>query len=597
MAITSTLGQQICRVYVAAFLRAPDKGGYEYWLNDATARGLSATLNTIFSLDGVKAVYPTSMTNTQFVTAIYNNVFSKSPDAGGLAYWQAFLDSNAKTRGELVLDIINAGLGSPEGTSGRDVIVNRVNYTMAVAEQQQTTGVDLYSAQGDTGMKQIFSTITSDASTVESALLTTAGQTYTNQVTLTDANDKHSGATTADRIDGLMGADSIDGGASNDYLIGGTGNDVLMGNAGNDIIDGGSGDDRIYGGLEAFDYSTTDPTGTDILIGGTGNDTIYGGDGDDSIMGGGNDDNLYGGGGNDMLDGGTGNDDLYGNEGNDYLNGGVGNDWLYGGGGQDTLLGGDGNDVIYQNAQYDQPDNVYVDGGNGNDSIYLSRGNTIAHGGAGNDRLQGGTGDDTLYGDDGQDTIEGGEGRDVIYGGDGTDYIWGGAGDDTIYLTEQSATPDLVYYERSADFGETGDTIHGFTNSDVLKLGRFSLFNVLGSSTSSGMGTVADVQQVSSASTAFSAGKSVFLLQGGLAQANTLAAAATFIDGYGNNQTYSTSDKLLFVMGVGSDTSVYYYMDDGAGDAQVTAAELTHVVTLVGTNVGTLVTTNFQTTT
>ena len=590
--ITNTLGQQICRIYTAAFLRAPDKGGYEYWLNTATASSLAATIDTMFSLDVVKAVYPASMTNAQFVTAIYNNVFSKSPDDGGLAYWKAFLDTGAKTRGGLVLDIINAGLSTPEGTSGRDVIVNRVNYAMGVVEQQQSTGTDLYATIGDAAMKQTFATVTADTSTVESALSSTATQSYLTVTTLTENSDKFTGTSAADRIDAGMGADSIDASSGNDYIIGGTGNDTLWGSFGSDLIDAGSGDDLLYGGTAT--WSDNDTTGTDTLIGGTGNDTLYGGEAADYLMGGGNADYLYGGNGNDTIDGGTGNDGLYGEEGNDSLVGGVGNDTLESGSGNDTLLGGDGNDTFYGGNDYTGTGSVYIDGGAGDDWISVSYTNSTVTGGAGNDTISGGSRNDSISGGDGQDTINGGEGRDTISGGEGTDTIVGGSGDDTINLSETSSSPDFVRYIRTADFGETGDTITGFDASDVLQINR-SLFNELGSGTYSGQGTSADIQTVSNATTAFTAGKTVFLIQGASAAADTLSAAASFLDAYGNNQTYGASDALLFVFGVGSNTTVYYYVDDNAGDAQVTAEELTHVVTLVGTSVSNLTAANLST--
>ena len=628
MAITNDLGNSIIKTYVAAFMRAPDKGGYEYWFSAATANGLSATLGTIFSLDVVKAIYPATMTSAQFVTAIYGNVFNKTPDTEGLNYWKSFIDQGTLNRGELVLLMINTGLSTPEGTSGRDVIWNKFVYATSSTEMQLTNGVDLFATQGAASMQSAMASVTGDTATIESTLAATASQTFVNSTVMDATSSSFTGTAAAEKIDGAAGNDTIDAAGGNDYVLGGTGNDSLKGGLGSDLIDGGAGDDMIWGGNGAYYYSSDDDlSGSDTLIGGVGNDTLYGGAGDDYLLGGGNNDRLYGdigndtldgGTGNDTLDGGTGNDTLEGGNGNDSLVGGVGADNLYGGYGADTLLGGDGNDYIYTDSSYAElvDNNDYADGGAGDDYIYSyagadtllggagndtissgayreSMGSINADGGAGNDRISGGYDADTLSGGDGNDTLDGGAGNDTITGGEGADSIAGGAGDDLIILTEASQVQDIIRYNYQADFGETGDTVVGFTAADVIRFSS-NLIDPLGASTyHSNYSNIISTQQVQSTTTAFTTGVSIVVIQGALAAADTSAAAAAFIDPYGNNQTYSISDKLMFAIGVGSNTSVYYYQDDAAGDNRVTTDELTHVVTLVGTSISSLSASNF----
>ena len=615
MAITNDLGNSIIKTYVAAFMRAPDKGGYEYWLKAATANGLSATLGTIFSLDVVKAIYPAAMTSAQFVTAIYGNVFNKTPDTEGLNYWKSFIDQGTLNRGELVLLMINTGLNTPESTGGRSVILNKVMYATAATELQLTNGLDLYNTQGSASMQSTLASVTADTATIESALAATAGQTFVNSVLMDLTSSSFTGTAAAEKIDGGAGNDTIDAAGGNDYVLGGTGNDSLKGGLGSDLIDGGAGDDMLIGGDGTYYYSLGSDLSSDTLIGGVGNDTLYGGAGDDYLLGGGNDDYLYGDVGNDTLDGGTGNDRLDGDDGNDSLAGGVGADTLYGGQGSDTLLGGDGDDRIETDAYSSETanNNDYADGGAGNDRLYssdgadtllggsgndyiasASRSGTLnADGGSGNDTINGGYNADTIVGGDGDDSLSGGEGNDVITGGEGVDFIKGDAGDDYIILTEVTQVKDTVYYRYKTDFGDTGDVIVGFTTADVMQFST-SLIDVLGASTYSSTSRVVATQQVQNTTTAFTTGISVIVIQGALAAADTTAAAAVFIDAYGNNQTYGISDKLIFAIGVGNNTSVYYYQDDAAGDNRVTADELTHVVTLTGTSISSLSADNFS---
>ncbi|RZI44154.1 DUF4214 domain-containing protein [Herbaspirillum sp. HC18] len=160
---TSEISQAISRLYIAAFQRAPELGGYQYWIQQAQISGLAQTLNSIFTLPVVQGIYAASLSNADFVTAIYNNVFNKLPDSGGLAYWSQQLNSTG--RGELVYNMISAGLGTPLGTPGRDVIVNRVDHAISAVNIQINGNVELDASS----LSSQYKTITSSASTVEAA--------------------------------------------------------------------------------------------------------------------------------------------------------------------------------------------------------------------------------------------------------------------------------------------------------------------------------------------------------------------------------------------------------------------------------------------
>jgi hypothetical protein len=128
--LDSMLGQ----IYVAAFRRAPEAEGYNYWAKDVAARGYIAVADTMFSLDVVKAIYPTWMTSTEVVTTIYNNVFNRAPDTEGLNFWVKQLAS--QSRGQLVMEMTNAALGSPDGTSGKDFFQNRLDWSLYAVNYQ-----------------------------------------------------------------------------------------------------------------------------------------------------------------------------------------------------------------------------------------------------------------------------------------------------------------------------------------------------------------------------------------------------------------------------------------------------------------------------
>ncbi|MGH8806334.1 MAG: DUF4214 domain-containing protein [Noviherbaspirillum sp.] len=131
----------LAQIYVAAFRRAPEASGYKYWAQEKTAKGLAAVADIMLSLDVVKAIYPTSMTPAAFITAIYQNVFNRLPDAGGLAYWTQQLAGTS--RGQLVLDMTNVALGVPDGTDGKDFFQNRVDWALYSVGYQNVRNTEL----------------------------------------------------------------------------------------------------------------------------------------------------------------------------------------------------------------------------------------------------------------------------------------------------------------------------------------------------------------------------------------------------------------------------------------------------------------------
>lgn len=143
MALTANQ-TQVVTLYVAGFLRAPELGGLSYWSGLLSGgRSIESLANDVFNLPIVKEIYPDSLSNADFVGRIYENVFGKAPDAGGLAYWQAFLDSGAVQRGNLVHNMINAGLNVPDGTPGKAYVVNRVAAATYAAEKQLATSTEI----------------------------------------------------------------------------------------------------------------------------------------------------------------------------------------------------------------------------------------------------------------------------------------------------------------------------------------------------------------------------------------------------------------------------------------------------------------------
>ena len=144
MSMTRTKDQDsLIKIYLAGFLRAPEMGGYDYWSQQlAAGKTIEQVANTIFTLPIVQGIYPGSLTDSDFVGQIYQNVFGRSADTAGQAYWLGQL-AGGKGRGKLVLDMIDAGLNTADGTPGKAYITNRYIGAQYAVEQQHSNATEI----------------------------------------------------------------------------------------------------------------------------------------------------------------------------------------------------------------------------------------------------------------------------------------------------------------------------------------------------------------------------------------------------------------------------------------------------------------------
>ena len=121
MAVDLTTGrEQIAEIYIAAFGRVSEPAGLAYWTDLYVNKGVTlASIATGFTTTAEYiGKYPTFMTNTEYVSAIYTNVFGRAADDAGLKFWVATLDNKQLTRGTIMqtmLDSAHAN-GSADGT-------------------------------------------------------------------------------------------------------------------------------------------------------------------------------------------------------------------------------------------------------------------------------------------------------------------------------------------------------------------------------------------------------------------------------------------------------------------------------------------------
>jgi len=156
----SLYGQQanresVTKLYIASFDRAPDSTGLNYWVGQTTM-SLEEIATSFFDQQEMKEQYPADSTTTDFVNAVYLNLFDRESDAEGLSYWSEKLDDGSVTRSEFVLAATN-------GATGDDA---------TILTNKSIVGVKFVeSGSNDATMaKNILQGITADPTTVDSAL-------------------------------------------------------------------------------------------------------------------------------------------------------------------------------------------------------------------------------------------------------------------------------------------------------------------------------------------------------------------------------------------------------------------------------------------
>jgi hypothetical protein len=86
-------------LYKAAFNRTPDASGLGFWINkmDTGMSYSTVAQNFVNSAEFKTAFGGNSPTVNILVTKLYNNVLARTPDAGGLAFWQDKLNTGWST--------------------------------------------------------------------------------------------------------------------------------------------------------------------------------------------------------------------------------------------------------------------------------------------------------------------------------------------------------------------------------------------------------------------------------------------------------------------------------------------------------------------
>jgi serralysin len=85
---------QAYRIYQAAFNRTPDNAGLKYWIGIMDSGVSLSTVSSAFIASAeFQKLYGPNPSNAQFVTKLYDNVLNRAPDTGGYNYWVGLLNT------------------------------------------------------------------------------------------------------------------------------------------------------------------------------------------------------------------------------------------------------------------------------------------------------------------------------------------------------------------------------------------------------------------------------------------------------------------------------------------------------------------------
>ncbi len=134
-------------LYIAYFNRAPDAVGLNFW-GTAFANGVTFEQMASQFVDQpeTRAAYPEGTSNTDFVTAVYDNVFGRIPDQEGFAFWVDVLNRSAETgvtRDQFILEVLR---GVQDGSADRLYLDSKVDIGAYYAVHRGMSDTDNASA-------------------------------------------------------------------------------------------------------------------------------------------------------------------------------------------------------------------------------------------------------------------------------------------------------------------------------------------------------------------------------------------------------------------------------------------------------------------
>lgn len=229
-------GTVIQKAYIAYFGRPADFEGYNYWLNGLNTNAL--TVEDMYMHFAASQEYLSNyagMTNTQIITEVYQNLFDRDPELGGLTYWTTQMNAGWVTIDNVVMAVL--GGASNVGEPDLDTINNKVTAAAAFTAALDTVAeINGYSgAEAAAEANEWLAGITDDNAALAAAIAPAALNAAIADVITPDVP-----APVDQTLILTAGQDDLTGGAGNDVFRS-TQATLQLG----DSVDGGAGQDTL----------------------------------------------------------------------------------------------------------------------------------------------------------------------------------------------------------------------------------------------------------------------------------------------------------------------------------------------------------------
>ncbi len=152
--------EEVAKLYVATFNRAPDSAGLTYWTTSSGLK-LSQIAQSFFDQPETQTLYPADTLNRDFINSVYQNLFNREPDTAGWNYWENELNTGAFTKNRFIEAVINGAQNTIEYGNDAIILTNKTIVGLSFSE----AGLDNVE-----DAKTIMIGISDDTSTVTSAL-------------------------------------------------------------------------------------------------------------------------------------------------------------------------------------------------------------------------------------------------------------------------------------------------------------------------------------------------------------------------------------------------------------------------------------------
>ena len=152
---SSELGDQVSRLYLAYFLREPEVAGLNFWLAERAAGTTLASVPQLFAQSPEFLNQYGSLSDTEFVYLVYQNVLDRAPDPGGLDHWVGQLQAG-DSRGSVMIgfsesDEFRAQTGTSEASAEAESQVYRL-YRAYFLRQPDQSGMCFWTQKRQLGL-------------------------------------------------------------------------------------------------------------------------------------------------------------------------------------------------------------------------------------------------------------------------------------------------------------------------------------------------------------------------------------------------------------------------------------------------------------